>query len=217
MRRAVIACALGCGLVVAAATPGGVARADVGQLPLPRTVSLADAPAMGDPAARVVVIEFSDFHCPFCRQHAREALPQIKKAYVETGQVLYVFRHFPLDTHPRAPDAAVAAMCAARQGKFWQIHDRFFAAPRPVQPADLEGHARAVGVNLPPFRTCLKGIARTDVQTDAEEARHLGMMATPSFLLGHNDGDNRMRPAGRMAGAQPFEAFKTAIDGLLGK
>ncbi len=113
---------------------------------------------MGDPAARVVVIEFSDFHCPFCRQHAREALPQIKKAYVETGQVLYVFRNFPLDTHPRA-----------------------------------------------------------DVQTDAEEARRLGMMATPSFLLGHNDGDNRMRPAGRMAGAQPFEAFKAAIDGLLGK
>jgi protein-disulfide isomerase len=172
---------------------------------------------MGNADAPLVMIEYSDFHCPFCRKYTAEVFPQIKKEYVDTGVLLYVFRHMPLDTHPTAPQAAVAAVCATRQDKFWPLHDRFFAAARPVQPADLERHARAVGVDLARFRLCMKGIARQDVEDDLREAQRVGFAGTPGFALGANLGDQRMRLEGRLAGAAPFARFKAVLDELLAR
>ena len=212
MRKAGIksaaAFALGCSVWLAASSP----TAGVEQ-----TVSLADVPTMGSPLATVVIVEFSDFHCPFCRRHFKETLPKIKREYVDAGKVLYAFRNDPLNIHPRAPDAAVAAMCGARQGKFWELHDRFFSAPTPVQPGDLERHAKAVGLDLPQFRSCMKRIAREDVRTDADEARRLGFGGTPGFLIGEKVGDDRMRPVLGFAGFSPFSRFQAAIDPLLNR
>jgi protein-disulfide isomerase len=182
----------------------------------PATLSLVDAAMMGRADAPIVMIEYSDFHCPFCRKYTQEVLPQIKKDYVETGKLLYVFRHLPLDLHPTAPQAAVAAICATRQGKFWPLHDRFFSAPTPVPPDELESHARAVGVDLAPFRLCMKGLAREDVRDDQREAQRLGFAGTPGFALGANLGDDRMRLERRLAGAAPYQRFKSVIDALLG-
>ena len=183
--------------------------------PTQQTVSLVDAPTMGSSLAKVVIVEFSDFHCPFCRKYARETLPHIKREYIDAGKVLYAFRNFAL--RPQAPDAGVAALCGARQGKFWELHDRFFSAPRPVPPGDLEGHAKAVGLDLPRFRTCMKGIARDDVRTDVEEARRLGFAGTPAFLIGYNEGNERMRPVHRIAGFESFAAFKSVLDPLVNR
>jgi protein-disulfide isomerase len=192
-----------------AVAPGAVAT--------PQTVSLVDAPTMGSSLAKVVIVEYSDFHCPFCRRFVRETLPQIKREYVDAGKVLYAFRNFPLTIHPQAPEAAIAALCGARQDKFWLLHDRFFSAPRPVQPADLEGHAKAVGMDVARFRTCVKGIARNDVRTDADEARRLGFAGTPGFLIGLNEGDERMRPVHRLVGFEPFATFKAVLDPLVSR
>lgn len=183
----------------------------------PATLSLVDAATMGRPDAPLVMIEYSDFHCPFCRKYTVEVLPHIKKAYVDTGVLLYVFRHMPLDTHPTATEAAVAAVCATRQDKFWPLHDRLFAAPRPVQPADLERHARSAGVDLARFRLCMKGIARQDVEDDLREAHRVGFAGTPGFAIGVNLGDERMRLERRLAGAAPFERFKAVLDELLAR
>jgi protein-disulfide isomerase len=181
-----------------------------------QSLSFAGAPTLGSPNALVVLVEFSDFHCPFCRTYARTTFPEIRKAFIDTGRVLYAFRHYPLDIHPRAPDAAVAALCAARQGRFWELHERLFAAPRPVAPDALEDHARAVGVNLQSWRTCVRaGVAREDVRQDLEEARRIGFAGTPGFVAGLRDGADRLRPRYRFAGAQPFESFKKMIEELL--
>ena len=210
MRRVWVVFALGWAVLLRA----GPGAADAGFHV--QSVSLVDAPTLGDRKARVVLIEFSDFHCPFCRQYTRETFPQIKKDFIDSGKVLYAFRHFPLEIHPRAPDAAVAAMCAARQGRFWELHARFFSAPRPVPPDALEDHARAVGVDLQRFRTCMRaGVARADVQNDVEEARRLGFGGTPGFVLGYRDGDARVRAMRAIGGAQPYATFKTALDALL--
>jgi protein-disulfide isomerase len=210
MLRRLAAVALGVAVTTAAGGPLD------GRVPLSQSLSFAGAPTLGDPNAPVVLVEFSDFHCPFCRTYARTTFPEIKKAFVDTGRVLYAFRHYPLDTHPRAPDAAVAAFCAARQGRFWELHERLFAAPSPVAPDALEGHARAAGVDLRAWRTCVRaGVAREDVRQEVEEARRIGFAGTPGFVAGYRDGADRLRPRYRLAGAQPIASFTTMLEELL--
>lgn len=76
--------------------------------------------------APVELIEYSDFQCPFCRRFFEETYPEIKKQYIDTGKVKFVYRHFPLDFHPAAQKSAEAAECAREQGKFWEMHDAIF-------------------------------------------------------------------------------------------
>jgi protein-disulfide isomerase len=86
-----------------------------------------DGPFKGAPDARVTVVEFSDYQCPFCGRHARETLPKIDETYIKTGKVKYVFRDFPLERiHPNAVKAAEAARCAGESGKYWEMHNRLF-------------------------------------------------------------------------------------------
>jgi protein-disulfide isomerase len=80
----------------------------------------------GNPEAEVIVIEFSDFQCPYCRRHFEETQPQLDETFVDTDQIFWVYKHFPLNFHPQAEAAGVAAECAADQGKFWEMHDLLF-------------------------------------------------------------------------------------------
>ena len=88
--------------------------------------NLAGDAYRGDPDAELVVIEISDFQCPYCRRHVRETQPAIDEAYVETGKVMWVFKHMPLQNHLQATAAAAAAECAGEQGAFWEMHDLLF-------------------------------------------------------------------------------------------
>ena len=83
-------------------------------------------PPNGDKNARVTVVEFSDFECPFCRRYFTETYPQLKKEYVDTGKVVMYYRHYPLPFHPLASPFAIASECANDQGKFWEFHDKIF-------------------------------------------------------------------------------------------
>lgn len=83
-------------------------------------------PALGDKNARVTIVEFSDFECPFCRRYFTETYPQLKKEYVDTGKVVMYYRHYPLPFHPLAQPFAIASECANEQGKFWEYHDKIF-------------------------------------------------------------------------------------------
>ena len=86
-----------------------------------------DDPVLGDANAKVTVIEFTDFQCPFCGRHFEQTFGQIKENYVDSGKVKYVLRDFPLSFHPHAEEAAEAAECANDQGKFWEMHDELFS------------------------------------------------------------------------------------------
>jgi protein-disulfide isomerase len=184
--------------------------------PIAQLMSVTDAPSLGSKLAKVVIVEYSDFHCPFCRRHARDVLPRLKRDYVETGHARYVYRNAAF-AGPAAADVAVAAMCAARQGKFWEIHDRFFGGSRPVAPRDVESHARALKLNVAPFRACLKGIAGEDVRVETEEARRLGFRGTPGFAIGLREDDERMRIMHRIGGAQSYDVFKRVLDELIAR
>jgi protein-disulfide isomerase len=85
-----------------------------------------DARAMGDPNAPIVLVEYSDFQCEFCASFVRDTKPQLEENYIKTGKVYFVYRDYPLDTHPGARVAAAAANCAADQGSFWPMHDLLY-------------------------------------------------------------------------------------------
>src|SRR5262249_7401275 len=98
-------------------------------VPADLALPIAGAPARGSTTARVTLVEFSDYQCPFCGRYARDTYAQLDHDYVKTGKVLYVFRNLPLESlHPQSFKAHEAALCAGDQGKYWEMHDQLFAS-----------------------------------------------------------------------------------------
>jgi protein-disulfide isomerase len=180
------------------------------------TFSLDGEPAKGDRSAKVVVVEFTDYQCPFCGRHVREALPQIEAEYIKTGKIRYVTREFPLEQlHPQAFKASEAALCAGDQGKYWEMHDRLFANQRALGPDQLAEHAQAIGANGPAFARCLEAGKKADkIRKDLAEGAKAGVSGTPAFFIGLADGAN-VKVVRTIKGALPFSAFKEALDSAL--
>src|SRR6266571_4836593 len=127
------------GLLVASLVPRGSAQSSNPEIVF---ISLDGAPAMGGPKARVAIVEFGDYQCPYCGQHANQTLPQIVTDYVKTGKVRYFFKDFPIEgLHSQAFRAAEAARCAGAQGKYWEMHDRLLGNQQLLAVNELPGHA----------------------------------------------------------------------------
>ncbi len=180
-------------------------------------MALAGATLKGNPAAKVALIEYSDFQCPFCGKFARETLPMIEKVYIEPGKVLLAFKHLPLQSiHPFAAKASEAALCAGREGKFWLMHDKLFEGPVGLDTPSLLISGDSIGVESRAFRSCLAdGETASQVRADAEEARRLGITGTPAFLYGELK-NGAVNVVGRISGAREFDEFRLALDRLLG-
>ena len=164
-------------------------------------VSTDGAPIRGTADAPVTLVEFSDFHCPFCKR-VQPTLTQVLEKY--PGKVRLLFRHLPLDAlHPQATNAAEASWCAQDQGKFWEYHDLLFAnAPKAAQD-DLKHYAEQIDLDMKTFESCLSQNAHRDsIQRDIDEVTKLGMSGTPAFFING-------RP---LSGAQPLEKFVQVID-----
>ncbi|MCI0409804.1 MAG: thioredoxin domain-containing protein [Acidobacteria bacterium] len=164
-------------------------------------VSTDGAPVRGTAEAPVTLVEFSDFHCPFCKR-VQATLTQLLERY--PGKVRLVYRDFPIDSlHPQARRAAEAARCAQDQGKFWDYHDLLYAEAPKASPEDLGRYAAQVGLDVPTFERCLSGdVHRAAVQRDLDEGSRLGVTGTPAFFING-------RP---LSGAQPLEAFARVIE-----
>jgi protein-disulfide isomerase len=164
------------------------------------------APFKGGEIAPVTIVEFSDFHCPFCKQ-VLSTLAEIEAQYGD--KVKIAFRDFPIDQlHPGSRKGHEAARCANEQGKFWAYHDKLFAnAPR-ASEADLKSYAKEVGLDVVSFESCISaGKYRAAVQKDFDEGRTLGVSSTPTFFVN-----------GRLiSGAQPIGKFLEAIDDELAR
>ena len=164
-------------------------------------VATDGAPIRGDEQASVTLVEFSDFHCPFCKQ-VQLTLTALLDRY--PGKVKLVFRDLPLrQLRPQAPRAAEAARCAQDQGKFWEYHDVLFAQAPKAGDDDLKQYATDVELDRERFAGCLsENVHRGAVQRDIEEATKLGLEGTPGFFIN-----------GRYVnGAQPVEKFVQIID-----
>jgi protein-disulfide isomerase len=178
-------------------------------------------PSMGDASAKLVLIDFSDFECPFCLDYFKTVYHQLIENYVNTGKVRYVFADFPGEKiHPHAFKAAEAARCSSEQGKFWGMHDQLFTRQRELGTTGIQDAARAAGLNEPQFESCLSAGKYTAAVRDAEDAAaKLGIQGTPAFGLGTPDPANpsKIKLLRALVGAQPYAVFQQAIDNLLPK
>jgi protein-disulfide isomerase len=171
---------------------------------------------LGSSDARVAIIEYSDFQCPFCKKFALEILPEIERRYIRTGKVLLAFRHRPLvAVHPQALKASEAAECAGQQGKFWEMHDLLFRKEQTLEEPGLVSRARDLGLREEPFRSCLQGQMTERVRQDGASASALAIAGTPSFLIGRVQSNHTAKITNRIIGAVPFESFQDAIEPLI--
>ena len=162
---------------------------------------------------RVAIVEFSDFQCPFCIRHAAETWPSIRRELIDSGRARYVALEFPLEqVHPLAMQAGEGAECAARQGKYWAMHDRLFES-KLLSKTDLVTHARALKMDVDQFSHCLEGNEmRGKVQTDLAEGRRLGVTGTPAFFVGIVQPDGGIKLIKKIRGAASLEVFSREVD-----
>lgn len=200
----------GTNTIVAQQQPTQQAQPQQQAAPPGRTqVSLDDDPQIGDKNAGLVIIEFSDFQCPFCGRFFTQTLPQIKSEYIDTGKVLLVYRDFPLDSiHPQATPAALAANCANEQGKFWEYHDKIFENQQSMSDANYKAWAAELKLNTDQFNQCFDSQKYlTEVTKDFQEGSNTGVSGTPTFYIG-----NPQKGYVELVGAQPYSVFKQVID-----
>src|SRR5262247_4360160 len=113
-------------------------------------------PSKGSQSAKLVLVEFTDYQCPFCGRHFQQTSPQIERDYVNTGRVRYVVRDFPIESiHKDALKAAEAAHCAGDQGQYWEMHDRLFNKQTALATEHLSAYAGALGLDVKGFQQCL--------------------------------------------------------------
>jgi protein-disulfide isomerase len=173
--------------------------------------TVAGDPYKGKPGARVVVVEFADFECPSCRRHALETQPALDKRFVETGEVMWVAKHFPLRIHPRAPVAAAAAVCAADQGKFWEMHHALFDRVEQWSSgsdpdAALLQLAADIKLDKAQFAACLASRrALEPVLRGLYDGQSIGVRNSPTFILLQGD------TATALVGARPAEQFESVL------
>lgn len=185
----------------------------------PISISIDDDPIRGDQNAPIIIVEFSDFQCPFCARFQVQTLPLILEQYVDTGKVKFVYRDFPIqNSHPNAMPAAVASECAHEQDKYWKYHDMLFENQgvwNKVETASaieiFKEFAIKLDLNQEQFNSCLdSGKYIEEISNDLKDGRNYGVTGTPGFFIGNED-------IGfvKLNGAQPFEAFKSVIDSQL--
>lgn len=163
-------------------------------------VPVDDDPFLGMEDAAITLIEFSDYECPFCTRWHTEVFAPLMKKYPD--QVRFVYRDFPLPSHPNAIPAAEAANCANEQGAFWEYHDRLFATTQGLSAAVYEKIAAELGLDLEQFTQCVEDRTyQAEVDADFQYAANLGVTSTPTFFLNGIP----------IVGAQPFEFFDEVV------
>lgn len=170
-------------------------------------VTAAGNVVKGNPDAKVLMVEFSDFQCPFTKRFYMNSFGKIEKEYIENGKLKFVFRDFPLGFHPQAKIAAMACECAGRQDKYWKMFDKLLNASS-LEVESLKEFAKDLKLNTKIFDKCLDNQQTKDeVENDFQEGQKFGVGGTPAFFINGR----------KIEGAMPFEIFKQIIDEELSK
>jgi protein-disulfide isomerase len=171
---------------------------------------------LGSASAPVTLVEFVDLQCPFCAQFQSRVLPELKTKYIETGKLRLAVFDFPLESHVYAAPAAAFAVCAGKQGKYWEVHDTILNSEE-VATQDMLAHVgRAAMLDQAALDACLKdGQISAQIGHNVNLARQIGVVGTPTFLLG------KSQPTGAQGtmihGAPSLQAVEERIDALLPK
>jgi protein-disulfide isomerase len=178
-------------------------------------IALDRVPVLGASSTGVVMVEFSDFECPFCGKFANGVLPYLKEKYVDTGRVEIAFMHFPLSMHPRARPAAEAAACAAEFGKFWPMHDLLFRDSKRLSDDDIASYFSTIGISYSENNVCSEANLSRRVEEDERLAKSLVLRATPTFFIGRRQTDGRVKVSRVLTGAVASSEMAAALDAVL--
>lgn len=171
----------------------------------PVKIEVGNSPVTGAKDAKITIIEFSDFQCPFCKR-GKDTMAQILKAY--PNDVKVAFKHMPLSFHKMAEPCALAAIAAGKQGKFWEMHDAFFDNQGSLSEEFIVDTAKKLGLNIDKFNADRASEeAKKQLKDDMEVAGKNGISGTPGFFVN----------GVAVKGAYPFEHFKKIIDRWLNK
>ena len=171
------------------------------------------SPLLGDPRARITIVEFGDYQCTYCHAFHQNTKDQLIQDYVNTGKVNFVFRDFPLNG-PASVLAAQAAYCAGDQNKYWQYHDELYnnwdgENTGWVNQKSLDQFASNVNLDLTEFDTCISDKKyEQKVLNNQQFGEKLGVNATPSFIIFSD------KKVTTIVGAQPYSVFKQALDSI---
>ena len=180
-------------------------------------IAVGDYPSMKVGSPELVLVEVSDFQCPYCGQSAREVLPQVSEKFVHTGKVELIYLDLPLQMHSQAFKAAEAAACAGDQKKFWDMHDLLFANQQNLAAAQLPRYAEELGLDLPVFQQCLfTGRHAAGIRKNIRVAQSLGITGTPAYLLGRRiPGGDKVQILDIVKGLPPYEELEKRLNALL--
>jgi protein-disulfide isomerase len=149
----------------------------------------------------ITIVEYSEFQCPYCVK----VLGDVKKTLTEyKGKIRWIVRDFPLSFHDRARPAAIAAKCAAEQGKYWQMYTILFENQQNLGDADFKSHAGKIGLDKGKFETCLAnpGPMEAKIDRNFQSGVQLGVSGTPAFFINGK----------KLSGAVPYSEFKRIIE-----
>jgi len=174
-------------------------------------ISIDADKTLGNLSAEVTLIEWSDYQCGFCARFHKDTFPQIKEEYVDTGKVLFAYKHYPLNKiHPVAVQAAMASECAKEQNMFWDFHNTIYENQEFLSPGMLPTWATAIRMDGDQFKECVNSNKYFEViNADIEEGKSIGVEGTPAFLILTGEGDVLVN------GAHSFDKFKTVLDEAL--
>lgn len=166
--------------------------------------------ALGQSEAPLVMVEYTDYQCPFCNRFYTTTFQELKKQYIDTGKLRFISRDFPLAFHPHALKAAEATRCAGEQDKFWQMKDALMINYARLTSDLITSLARDAALDMVRFQGCLEsGKYQDEIKEGIAAASAVGISGTPSFVVGRVTGE--YLEGYRVVGAQPFAVF----DGLL--
>lgn len=169
-----------------------------------------DTPYLGKPDAKVTVVEYADYQCPFCEKWYTGVFPQLKSKYIDTGKIKFVFQDFAF-LGADSNTASEAVHCAADQNKFWEYHDYLFSHQGQentgwATAVHQKEFAKTVGLNVTKFNQCLDSHKyQKQVQDETNAGKSYGVTGTPTTFVNGQI----------IVGAQPIEAFEQAIDAAL--
>jgi protein-disulfide isomerase len=177
-------------------------------------LNLEGMPMLGVKTAPVTIVEFTDYQCPFCQRFHVATFPELKKQYIDTGRVRFFSRDMPLENHPNAVRAAMAARCANEQGRYWQLRDVMAANPNNLDMNSIEKFAADLKMDAKGLRACVESNKyQKAVQNDLIEAVKAGATGTPTFVVGRTTAEGV--DGELMVGAMPFAMFDEKLKALL--
>jgi protein-disulfide isomerase len=178
-----------------------------------KIADLSGVAMLGSPVAPLTIVEYTDYQCPYCQRFHVTAFAELKKAYIDTGKARFFSKDMPLDFHPNAMRAAMAARCAGEQGKFWELRDTMGANPNSLDMEHIVNFAADLKMDTAALRVCIdSGKYKERVQGDVLEAMRIGASGTPTFVVGKSVGNGV--DGELVVGAMPFQMFDAKLKEL---